>query len=75
MSRVVALNAYGVTPEVVLESLAERIGELREIYIVGVNGSGEHIVWASGDLKSLAYAALAFQDLALKYLNNQVVDE
>lgn len=73
MSNVKALNSKGLSPEVVLQSVVEALPEMRDVYVVGISKEGEPTVWATGDLTRLSYASLVLQDLALKYLNGEVI--
>jgi hypothetical protein len=75
MSKVSALNGNSITPAVVLNSVAEQLPEIKELYVVALSEKGEPTVWASGQLNSAAFAALCLHDLALKSLNGMVYGE
>lgn len=75
MSRITALNKKGLSPAVVLSSVAEVVEALKDVHIVGITKDGEPICWSSGDLGSLSFAVTVLQDMAIKYLNGQIEEE
>jgi hypothetical protein len=75
VSKVEPLRLKDLTPAMVLEDVVKAAEELTEIYIVGVDKSGENVVWCTSDLTRLPWAAMVLNDLALKYLNGCVESE
>ena len=67
-----AINAKSVTPQIVLESLHERLPRIKEVYIVAVMNDGDPEFYASGDLHGMGMAAIALQDLSLKYFRGEI---
>ncbi len=75
MSNVRTLNKEAITPEVILESAASQLPEIRALYIVGIRHDGKPQLWASGLMPDMALASLALQDLAMDFMNNRVIQE
>lgn len=72
---VVALRPNALTPALVLHHIHQELPNLKEIYVVGLTHEGEPISWSSGELGGLSLAALVLQDLALKYLNGEIIQD
>ena len=75
MTNIKTLRPSALTPEVLLQHVAEQVGTLKEMYVVGVDQEGGPIVWSTGDLTGLSFAALVLQDLAFKQLNGQIIQD
>lgn len=75
MSKVTTLSHSAITPEIILNSVAEDLGEMKHLFAVGIDKGGRPMLYASGDLSTLSIAALALQDLAMSYLNGGVTLE
>lgn len=75
MADVRALNAKGITPELVLHSVGEDITQYRSLFVIGITkDEGRAVAYASGDVRDMSFAILSLQDLALDYLNGRVVE-
>lgn len=70
------LRQTDISPSIILQHIAEEINTLGSMFVIGIEKeTGKHVIWASGDLGSLCYAAMALQDLALKYVNGAIHPE
>lgn len=58
MDNIRNINANLVTPVDVIVDLQEKIHELKEIYVVAFDNGGRPQIWASGNLKAMALAAV-----------------
>lgn len=74
-SKVKAIGPQGISPELVLETIKEEVGNLKELFAVGITKDGEPIAYATGDLSALSFAALVLHDLAIKKLNGMIDHE
>ena len=71
-SKVDPLRPKDVTPPVILNSIGETLDELKDLYAVGVDAEGNAVVWSTGNLSGIGFAALVLQNLALKQLNGEL---
>lgn len=55
-----------------LAHVESEIGEMEDLFVVGIDKHGDPAVWATGDLAGLALAALLLQNLAQKQLNGKL---
>lgn len=69
------LNSSAITPELLIQHVAEQAKNLKEIHVVGILEDGESILWTSGHLEGLVYAAFLLQDLASKHLNREMGED
>lgn len=67
-----AIGKQGITPTVVLNSVAEDLPNFEDLYVVGFNSKGEPTIYASGNLGRLGLAVIVLQDQAIKILNDAV---
>lgn len=75
MSKIKALNSKSISPAVIVQSLGEDLQDMTDLYAVAIGLDGKPVIYASGDLSKLAFAALALQNTALQYLNGQIIPE
>lgn len=69
-----ALRAADVNPHIVIQSLSETAADIKEMYVVALTAAGP-VLYATGDLSKLSFAALCLHDLALKHLNGEIREE
>lgn len=70
-----ALRATDISPEIVLQSLENRLSDIGDIYVVVFTKEGEPEIYASGDLTRLPSGALILQDTALSYARGEFQQE
>ena len=68
MNNVRKISADLVTPEDVLNGVAEQLADIKALYVVTIDKSGQATCFASGTLNDMAYAALAFNAQATDYI-------
>lgn len=61
MSEIVPLRDTDISPYVIIQSLAAEAAHLDEIFVVGIDKEGNPMIWSSGDLAGMSFAALALQ--------------
>lgn len=69
------LRTRDLTPEVMIQYIAANVKNYRQMYAVCFDQCGDPVIYSTGDLGGVAYAALALQDLAIKVLNKRVIVE
>lgn len=67
--KVRAIGPNGITPQLVLEKVAEDLEEIEDIFIVTFNKTDGHTVYASGNLGKLALASVTLHALAITHLS------
>lgn len=75
MSKVEALRARNISPQIVLETLATKIHEFEDVFVVGITSEGDHEILASGDLSSIGMAILCLQRLGLSVVDGSLAYE
>ncbi len=71
MGNVVPLRTKDISPAIVLQTLQEDIDTIEDMFVVTITQNGP-VVYASGNLMLLSFAALVLQDMALKELNGNI---
>jgi len=64
------ISADVVTPVDVIVDLQEKIHEIKEVYVVAFDQNGRPTIWASGNLKSMAMAAVALHAKTVDVLHD-----
>jgi hypothetical protein len=67
LSKISIIGSQANTPRVLLESIAEHVDEISEIFVVAYNKDSVK-VYASGELDRLATASIILADLSRKYI-------
>ncbi len=71
MSNLVPLRTKDISPTMVVQSLQEDVEQMEDIFVVSITANGP-VVYASGNLMLLSFAALVLQDIAMKQLNDEI---
>ncbi len=71
MGNVVPLRTKDISPAIVIQTLQEDIDTIEDMFVVAITQNGP-VVYASGNLMLLSFAALVLQDMALKELNGDI---
>jgi hypothetical protein len=74
-SEIRTLNKESLTPEVVLHNCLQSASKYEAVYIVAIAKNGPTELWFSSQLEFLPLAQLFLQDMALKMLKGQIIEE
>jgi hypothetical protein len=75
MINIRAMSPGNLSPEILLQHIAEEIGTLKEMYVVGLTHEGQPITWGSGRIDGLSYAILVLQNMAFKQYNEALLKQ
>jgi hypothetical protein len=68
MSELIPLRTKDISPYVIVQSLAADAGKLDELFAVGIDKQGNPVIWSSGDLGGMAFAAAALQKAVMELM-------
>lgn len=74
MGEVTALRNKDITPEIVLANVLKELSAIKQLYVVALT-DGEPIVWATGNLSQMCFAAKYLDSLCLDYVNGKIEEE
>jgi hypothetical protein len=74
MGELKALRQADISPEIVVQSLIKELPKLRELYVVALTDD-DPIVWATGNLNDLCYAAKCLDVMADRYIRGEIESE
>lgn len=66
---VTPIGPAGITPEVLVQRMAEKAGKMKTLFAVAFDEDGGAHYYCCGELSGLTLAILCFQDLALRLAN------
>lgn len=67
-----AIGPQGLTPAVVLDSVAKKLGEIEDVFLVVFPKKGEPYIQASGDLKRICHAAVVLEEMAHSFVRGDI---
>lgn len=73
-----ALRTKDVSPTIVVDSIVKELPVIKDIYVVAIteeDGVECPLVWASGNLANMAYAAMVFQDYSMRHIRGEIDEE
>lgn len=74
LTNIRALRSKDVTPAIVLCSLDKALPTIKQMYVVTLTDDGP-VLYATGDLSDLCYAAKVLDDLATRFVRNEIEEE
>jgi hypothetical protein len=69
----IALNEGGLTPEVLIQHVAERSQDLIAMYVVGFDAEGQAHVWLTSEPAGMALAGALMNDMAIRVMRGELV--
>lgn len=61
-------------PSTIVDTIAQNLDKVESIFVCTME-DGEPVLYASGNLRELCIASIAIQQLAMQYINKEIVDE
>jgi hypothetical protein len=74
--QLVPLSKDSLTPEVMIQFIAEEAANLKELHVVAIHkDTNEVIIWSTGNPAGLSIAAVSLQDIAAAAIKGEIVNE